>query len=581
MATTPLKITLGACALPLFALVVSVFTTSYDLGGYPLLQPDEGRNAGIAREMLESGAWLVPSNNGLPYLDKPAFYFRAVALSLGLFGENEASARLASVFFAWGLLLLLYRFCRRQYDGNTAAVAVLVVACTPLFIGFSRIIIFDMTLAFFVSAAIFSCFEAEESEGTQRARFYALAAACIGCAVLVKGPVGFILPTLVITVHHAFERKRGWWREAFAPRNIVIFLALVLPWFVGVSLYHPDFPYYGIVKESLQRFSSNEFHRAAPVYYYGIIIALSFFPWSVLLPESIAAAWRGRRQWIRADRLFAVWTLVVVGFFSISQSKLPGYILTAVVALGVLVGRLFAQAMTGHGPCSRIARHGALALAAAALAAAALLALPWLAPEVFRKVPPKTAAHLRDLLPMLVPTAVLCAATGLAALVAFFKRDARFVFGAFLLFPLSLVPVVTGGIDAYAEKRSARSLAEAIPPMGEDTGLVCYLCLPNGLPFYLKRTIGVVSYKDGRELESNYVRFKLENSADWPAPMIRESLFREWLEAQTQAVYLLTRTRDVDHLREILGRPELDFKSLTEDYSAAWATPGRRAAPDE
>ena len=581
MATTPLKITLGACALPLLALVVSVFTTNYDLGGYPLLQPDEGRNAGIAREMLESGAWLVPSRNGLPYLDKPAFYFRAVALSLGLFGENEASARFASVFFAWGLLLLLYRFCRRQYDGNTAAVAVLVVACTPLFIGFSRIIIFDMTLAFFVSAAILSCFEAEEREGTQRARFYALAAACIGCAVLVKGPVGFILPTLVITVHHAFERKRGWWREAFTLRNIGIFLALVLPWFVGVSLYHPDFPYYGIVKESLQRFTSNEFHRAAPVYYYGIIIALCFFPWSVLLPESIVAAWRGRRHWIRADRLFAVWTLVVVGFFSISQSKLPGYILTAVVALGVLVGRLFAQAMTGHGPCSRIVRRGALALVAAALAAAALLALPWLAPEAFRKVPPKTAAHLRDLLPMLVPAAFLCAATGLAALVAFFRRDARFVFGAFLLFPLSLVPVVTGGIDAYAEKRSARSLAQAIPPMGENTGLVCYLCLPNGLPFYLKRTIGVVSYKDGRELESNYVRFKLENSADWPAPMIRESLFREWLEAQTQTVYLLTRTRDVDHLREILGRPELDFKSLTEDYSAAWATPGRRAAPDE
>ncbi len=572
---------MSACALPLLALVVSVFTTSYDLGAYPLLQPDEGRNAEIAREMLGSGAWLVPTHNGLPYLDKPAFYFRAVALSLDLFGENEAAARFASVFFAWCLLVLIYRFCRHHYDGRTAAAAVLVVACAPLFIGFSRIVIFDMTLAFFVSAGILGCFEAEERAGSERARFYSLAAACIGCATLVKGPVGFILPTLVIAIHNALEGLRGWWRAAFAWRNLAIFFALFLPWFVGVSLHHPDFPYYGIVKESLQRFTSNEFHRASPVYYYAVIIALCFFPWSVLLPESIVVSWRGRSRWTRADRFFAVWALVVVGFFSISQSKLPGYILTAVVALGVLVGRLFAQAMQRDEPCFRIVRHGALALAVVGLSAAVLLTVPWRDPNALAKLSPKTASHLHDLLPVLRSLGILCAATALAALYGYFRRDARCVFGAFLLFPLVMAPVVTGRIGTYVEERSARSLAEAIPPLDQDTALVCYLCFPNGLPFYLKRPIRVVSYQDGRELESNYVRFKLEGAAAWPDSMIRENLFPAWLEERRQPIYLLTRTRDEGHLRDILGRPELAFTPLAAEYSGASVMPRALAVPGE
>lgn len=564
---------LAATVFPLLALAVTVFATTYGLGAYPLLQPDEGRNAEIAREMLTSGAWLVPSYNGLPYLDKPAFYFRAVALALGLFGENEAAARFASVFFAWALLLLLFRFCRHRYDAATAVFAVLSITCAPLFIGFSRIVIFDMTLAFFVSAAILSCFEAEERTGLARGKYYSLAAACIGCATLVKGPVGFIVPTLVIAAHNALERRRGWWREAFAGRNLAIYFALVLPWFIGVSLHHPDFPYYGIVKESLQRFTSNEFHRASPIYYYGIVIALGFFPWSVLLPESIVAAWRHWRQWTRTDRLFAVWALVVVGFFSLSQSKLPGYVLTAIVALGVLIGRLFALALQGREPCVRIVRHGAMALAASALSVAGVLLLVRYHPAMLSRLSLKTAAHLRDLLPLLPPLVWLCAATASVALFGLFRRGACYPFGAFLMFPLLLVPIATSHLDGYVEKRSARALAAAMPRLDERTVLVCYMCFPNGLPFYLKHPIQVVSYRDGRELESNYIRFKLENAPDWPEPMIREGVFREWLEARSQAVYLLTRTRDVAHLREILGRPALTFAPLDAEYSGAWAMP--------
>src|SRR5262249_55666605 len=124
------------------------------LGGLPLVQPDEGRNAEVAREMNNSGAWLIPTYDGLAYLDKPAFYFKIVALSFRAFGETEFAARLPSALFGILLLLTIFAFCRREYGNRTAAIAVLVVSATPLYMALSRAVIFDVTLAVFVSVAI-------------------------------------------------------------------------------------------------------------------------------------------------------------------------------------------------------------------------------------------------------------------------------------------------------------------------------------------------------------------------------------------------------------------------------------------
>ncbi|MFO1418372.1 MAG: glycosyltransferase family 39 protein [Methylotetracoccus sp.] len=567
--------------LTLLAIAVSLFCVLFELGGYPLMQPDEGRNAEVAREMLESSAWLVPLYNGLPYLDKPAFYFKAVALSLGLFGEHEAAARAVSAAFALATLLLIHRFCRRHYDARTAAIAVIVVATTPLFIAFSRIVIFDMTLAFFVSAAIIACFEAAESaDRVRRVRHYRLAAAAIGCATLVKGPVGFVVPTLVTAAQRAWIGDRRWWHEAFAWQNIAIFLALVLPWFVGVSLQQPDFPYYGLVKESLQRFTSNEFHRAAPFYYYAVIIALCFLPWSALLPGAIAMAWRNRGRIAPADRLLMSWTIVVVLFFSLSQSKLPGYILTGVIALGVLTGRLFAVAIArGEASHARAAvRGGALVLAVSLGLAAALIGLIVTKPDVLASLPPKTTAHLADLTPLFRPLAWLLAGSAVLALYGLVSRDPRRVLSAFIIFPLLLVVLTTRHVGSYIGPRSARELAEHVPELGRDVQLACYMCFPNGLPFYLKRPIAVVSYKDGRELESNYVRFRLLDAPVWPEPMIRESDFRGWVERRDQPVYLLVKQRDLTKVGELLGPTAPEFAHLAGEYWGGWIPAGAASA---
>ena len=116
------------------------------LGELPLIDPDEGRNAEVAREMAESGAWVVPVYNAIPYLDKPALYFRAVALSFSAFGRSEATARLPSALSAAALAVMMFAFCRREYGERAAALAVAVLATTPLVVGFGRLVIFDMPL---------------------------------------------------------------------------------------------------------------------------------------------------------------------------------------------------------------------------------------------------------------------------------------------------------------------------------------------------------------------------------------------------------------------------------------------------
>jgi len=120
-------------------------------------------------------------------------------------------------------------------------------------------------------------------------------------------------------------------KRAFACA-IGLFFCIVLPWFGGAVAASPDFPYYGIMKNGCPLYH-HRISSYSPFYYYAPIIAGTFFAWSLLLPEAIVVAWQERKRWSRADRLLVVWAIVVVLFFSVSQSKLPGYILTAVVAL--------------------------------------------------------------------------------------------------------------------------------------------------------------------------------------------------------------------------------------------------------
>ncbi len=551
-------------------MVVTFGTLCFRLGHLPLLAPDEGRNAEVGREMKESGRWIVPTYNGVDYLDKPAFYFKAVALSLAIIGNNETAARMPSAVFGVGLVALVFAFCRKMHGTRCGLLAAIVVGTTPLFAANARTVIFDMVLAFFVCGAIFAGYLAEAAEGKTRRNWYLAGAALAGLGTLVKGPVGFLIPALVLLVFNLAEGRRDAWKRLLAPLNLAVFLAVTLPWFVGLCLAHRDFLYYGLVEETFHRFTSgNTFHRKEPFYFYLPIVAGTFFPWSLVLPEASLAAWKERWAKHSADRLCLWWPGVVVVFFSLSQSKLPGYILSVAVACGILVARVFEAALAKpEGTAARIVGRATAAFAlmcwlVAATAAvgashAGLLAKPL-------RIPVAEAERLGQ---TAMPLAILLAAFGVFGWVGRWRRSIAVCFLCLALFLPLLANVGLGAFDVIFDAKSNRRMAGALSAVPAETELACLECFPNGLLFYLSRTAELIS-RDGRELTSNYVLYSLKRHEQRPKQIVPLAEFDDWLASRKTPVYLIVRRKDQEKLENIAAARSATVQTLSPGYLGA------------
>jgi len=551
------------------AFLAALMTLTYHLGSLPLINPDEGRNAEVAREMKEQGSWLIPTYNGIAYLDKPAFYFKTVALSLAVFGENELAARLPSAVFGFAILALVWAFSRRQCGARPAALAVLVIATTPLFISQARTVIFDIALAFFVGLAIIIGYLAEQGPEAARRGRYLIAAAAAGLATLVKGPVGLVIPLLVLLVFHGLEGRAGAWKRLVAPANAAVYLVIVLPWFLGVVWAHPDFLRYGLLEETLKRFATGKFHRSAPVYYFLLVLPATFFPWSLLLPAGwlLAPRWRSLPS---VSRLSVVWSLVVVAFFSVSQSKLPGYILSVTLPFGLLAGQLLDAALTAPaGPAARIVRTagGILALLVLLVAVAGIVVA-----SAGGRLPPSLMSRpefdLGQLDSPLRPLIAGCAGLAALGIWGWWKKQTRPLVMLFALLPVLLITLGGDVFLAGYESKSGRGLAHRMAPIAPETDLAFYRCFPAGLPFYLHRT-GYLFTDDGSELTSNYAMYALKNSSYWPPAVIPAGNFTAWMERHRGPVYLIASESSHDWLEAVARRRGGTVETLSRRYCGA------------
>jgi len=521
------------------AAALTVLSTCAGLGALPLTQPDEGRNAWIALEMAARGEWVVPVLNGHPYLDKPAFFFVLVSLSTALLGVGEAAVRAPSALAGLALAGATFAFVRRAHGPRVAALALCVLATTPLYVAFARLVIFDMTLTAFVCAAIFCGWRAEEAAGAGRRRWYLAASASAGLATLVKGPVGFVLPALVHFAATAAVGRRGVWRRALRPANAAAFVAVVVPWLAWVSLREPGFLHYGLVVETASRLTDGGFRRNQPVWYYPWLLLQTGLPWSLLVPGGLWLAWRARRRLAPLDVLCLVWVAVVVAFFSLSQAKQPAYVLSLAVPLAIATGRLLDAALRRpEGGAARLVRWTAgglgVVLAAAGIAAAALGLSGGLWERLPRFDGPPAELWQPVLLPVAAVALLFCAALVAARLL---RRDALVVAALVLLLP-ALVLAAAPGAVRYADARSSREVAARLGPLGPTTEVACLHCFPSALPFYLERPVTLIS-ASGAELRSNYVERTLAAGGTWPRRIVPRAELASWLASRETPLLLL------------------------------------------
>ena len=322
----------------------------HNLGAIGLVGPDEPRYAWIAREMHESGDWVTPRLYGQPWFEKPVLYYWGAALSFKLFGVSEAAARFPSAFAALLATLAMAWLAWRVYDAWAARWLLLLLPTTVGMIGFSHAAVTDMpfaatlTVALVFAAIILGLTHNPQSPSTQRTPWLALIffGFFLGLAMLAKGPAAIVLSGGGVLLWAAFTKG---WRDAFRclhPLAIASFCLTALPWYILCSRRNPDFFRIFIIEHNFKRYLTPEFQHIQPFWYYVPILLIAFVPWTLALLWSIASGLlrRGRKFQFSPTSLFLLsWAMFSLLFFSISKSKLPGYILPAMPPIGLLLAR--------------------------------------------------------------------------------------------------------------------------------------------------------------------------------------------------------------------------------------------------
>ena len=206
-----------------------------------------------------------------------------------MFGETEGAARLPSLLFTLGTVLLVWRLGRRIGPPGTGEIAAVALATMPLVLAFSRTVIFDSALAFLETLALVAAWHGFTDERTRQA-WFGLAWAALGLGIITKGPVALIVPLLIVAAFGLISGTRL--RPFFSVRAWPWLLVTALPWFVAVSFRRPDFPAYALVYESLQRVATKTAGRTGPIWYFVPVLLAGSFPW---IGPALAAAVRGWR----------------------------------------------------------------------------------------------------------------------------------------------------------------------------------------------------------------------------------------------------------------------------------------------
>jgi 4-amino-4-deoxy-L-arabinose transferase-like glycosyltransferase len=327
----------------------------FRLGAVPLLGPDEPRYVRVAVEMHRAGEHVTPTLQGRPWLEKPVLYYWLAGAAFSALGETETAARLPSALAALAMIGATALVGARLYGTAAGLHAGFVLATSLGVFVYGRAATMDMLVASAITIGL-GLFALGLLRVAGRLAI-PVAYAALAVATLAKGPIGFLLPGLVVFGHLVATRERSALRRALSPVGIVLFLLVAGPWYALVyAAQGRAFVDTFLLNHNVQRFTSTIHNHPGSLLYYLPVLLLLLFPWSGLVLPALAAL---RPRASRVDLFVLLWLLMPLAFFSAAASKLPGYVVPCLPPLALLAGR-----------------------AAAWIAAGAFEPPPWAAPRV-------------------------------------------------------------------------------------------------------------------------------------------------------------------------------------------------------
>jgi 4-amino-4-deoxy-L-arabinose transferase-like glycosyltransferase len=331
-------------ALLIILLILSFVMFFYKLGAPSLFETDEVIYSQVAREMVRTGDWITMHLFSHNWFIHPPFYMWLTAASSYVFGDNEFNARLWNALFAVGLVFATYLLGRKMFKGGVGILAGFIIATGLQYIIQARIATFDIPLVFFeILSLLFFFYWLED----KLPRYYYLFFLMLGLAVLMKGPVGIVLPLFVMITYLSFT---GGLKDLF---NFRMILGLIIAFLAGGTWYTAQTLIHGrVFLDSIFGFYTTGMYLVpieqhfGPWYFYLPVMIIGFMPWISFLPFSIAYQWKNRGD---SDNLFAIlWLGIVFIFFSIAGTKLPGYIMSLYPLAAISVSKMIQDHLSGE-----------------------------------------------------------------------------------------------------------------------------------------------------------------------------------------------------------------------------------------
>jgi 4-amino-4-deoxy-L-arabinose transferase-like glycosyltransferase len=556
----------------MWVLGLSWLAFGWQLGAVGLVDETEPLFAEASRQMYETGDWITPVFNGEPRYDKPPLVYWLMAIGFHLWTVNEWTVRLPSALAAIAMVGLVFvtllrfglprpnlipqaeteaglRLHQRRTTVRwvTALAGSAIVAMTPQTIAWGRMGVSDMLLTVGIVSALLTFFWGYATpREPQKTYWYLAAYGCLGLAVLAKGPVGLVLPGLIVI---AFALYVGQFRVLLREMRILPGLLLVgvmtLPWNLLMVLANgQDYIDSFFIYHNVERFTSVVNNHAAPWFFYFLVVAVGFLPWSPFLPLAMGRLqfwrWQHWRQQPRETHLgiFALsWFWVIFGFFTVAVTKLPSYVLPLMPAAGILVALAWGDRslMPAQPPLKHWgfwASVGATLLAVVALAGVSFYSPNWLGDDPgMPGLPERVRAS-----GAMIRATWIWAIAALAMIILLWRRQSRWLwlvnlvaFTAFL--GLSILPVYgLADLERHAPLRSIAATINAQQQPGEEIYMLAFK--KPTLVFYTQQP---VVYLETRELIQDWQA----NLPETALVVGTESEINSWVRSQPLDVTVL------------------------------------------